>query len=167
MSIQSAFNNALYSISRVASYGEEKDKTPAEKPLTPYQQASLELKQQKLSLDKEKLAQNKAKEERLQEELGVKQARTPGIVAQRKAHADILEAQANIAKAQAGALKEKTAKEKLKRQKAEYAFKQQKASDKAGKSALKKYEETITNIQGQKRGLQERQEMLGQMQLEI
>ena len=167
MSIQSAFNNALYSVSRVASYGEGKDKSPAEKTLTPYQQASLELKQQKLGLDKEKLAQNKAKEERLQEELQVKQSRTPGIVAQRKATADVLEAQAGIAKAQAGALKEKTAKEKLKRQKAEYAFKQQKASDKAGRSALKKYEETVANIQGQKRGLQERQEMLGQIQLEI
>ena len=102
MSIQSAFNNALYSVSRVASYGEEKDKTPAEKTLTPYQQASLEIKKQKLGLDKEKLAQNKAKEERLQEELQVKQSRTPGIVAQRKATADVLEAQAGIAKAQAG-----------------------------------------------------------------
>ena len=170
----------------------------AAKPMTEYQKASLAAKNEKLNLDKQKLnlqkqaearkdrsadiserkvaaaeAKNEInaeKEERLREDLFDKQQRTSGLVAQREAEAEYKKAQAGMVKAQSAALKEKTAGQALKRKKSEYAFKQQKANDKAGQEAIGNYMSNVEALNGQKIGMKQRREMLQnaqQIQLEI
>lgn len=171
MSIQQAFNNALYSISRSGLFEGEagaEDAPKAAKPLTEYQKENLALREKALGIQQQKTDIKAAQEQRLQEDLIDKQKRTEGLTAFRKASAEVEKAQAGMIRAQAGALKEKTAGQALKRKKAEFNFKQQKSADRqAGQSALDKYESSVAALNGQKTGLQQRREMLQQIQLEI
>lgn len=142
----------------------------AAKPLTEYQKENLALRREQLDLAKSKAEVGAAKEARLQEDLLDKQQRTGGLVAQRKATAEYEKAQAGMVKAQAAAIKEKTAGQALKRKKAEYAFKQQRASEKAGHEAIGNYMSNVEALNGQKIGMKQRKEMLQdaqQIQLEI
>lgn len=171
LNIQAAFNNVLqelHYVRRAADSGEEEAKPP--KPLTEYQKENLALRKEQLDLAKSKAEVGAAKEARLQEDLLDKQQRTSGLVAQRQSTAEYQKAQAGMIKAQAAALKEKTAGQTLKRKKAEYAFKQQKANEKAGQEAIGNYMSNVDALNGQKIGMKQRKEMLQnaeQIQLEI
>ena len=182
LNIQAAFNSILQDISYGrGSAGEEAEGAKPPKPMTEYQKASLASKNEKLNLDKQKLKLqqqaearkdrstdiserkvaateakneiNAEKEERLREDLIDRQQITSGLVAQREADAEYKKAQAGMVKAQSAALKEKTAGQTLKRKKAEYAFKQQKANEKAGQEAIGNYMSNVEALNGQKIGM--------------
>lgn len=162
MSIQQAFNNALFSLSRAGVFeSEEGEGKPAEKPITPYQQARLDQQAKKLDIEQQKADIKGAQEQRLQEDLLDKQRRTEGVVAQRKSNAAYQQALTE-------ALKEKTAGQKLRRLKSKYDFERRKAADKmAEQSALDKYESSVAALNGQKTGMKQRKEMLSGKQIEL